>query len=736
MKYLMLLENMTIYIAEGERLVGNFASSPAHLTYHPEYYWRWVVKSLNNGYRALLDDEGREELEEITTYWRGKSVHGMERDYLPSDVRPYWAFNGVDFWGHFAESGVPSYEKIFNVGLNGIINEAKERLGEIGKDSSLSTEDYIEKKDFLEAVIISLTAAIDWARRYADEARQLAQEEKDNNRKRELEEIAETCDWVPGNPPRTLHEALQSFFFIHLITHLIEAYENGVGVRFDLLFYPFYKKDKEEGRITPEGAQELLEFLWLKMEEMTILFAPMLGGGVQGSNLFQTLTIGGVTPQGEDAVNELTYIVLDACDAMALSQPTTAIRIHSQTSREFILRVINSIRKRWGTVSLFNDDYVIPRLLGWGIPLEDTRNYGIEQCMRWAIPGKNIVYRAVDGIIVLPGCLELALNRGARFDGQKLGVDTPDPVSFSSIEDVIKAFIEQVRFVVEKVARVANTADVLYEQYLPRPFLSAVLDDGIKQGRDCRKWFYYPKRTMGYIGASNVADALAAMKKLIFEEKKISMERLLNALENNWVGEEELRQMFINGAVKYGNDDDYVDLLAKEVHCKVSRTIESVKNYYGHHFVVDGSVGSTYYAFSSLTGATPDGRKYADLFNDGTCSPCPSADRKGPTATLKSVAKLDPLASHNLLLNQKFLRHFLEEENKELFADYLKTWHDLGIHHIQFNIVDQDTLLDAQEHPETHSDLVVRVAGYAAYFVDLSQKLQYEIIHRAEQGFC
>ena len=730
------LENMSIYITDGERIVGNYSSSPAHLTYHPEYYWRWLVKAVNDGYKNLLDDEARAELGEIAKYWQGKSVHGMERDYLPADVKPYWAHTKGLFWGHFAESGVPDYEKIFRVGLNGLVKEAEARLVEIGKDPDLSAEDYIEQKNFLEAAIISLRAAISWAKRYAEMARALAKDKRDGKKKRELEEIAEICEWVPGNPPRTFHEALQCFFFIHIITHLLEAYENGVGVRFDQTFYPFYEKDKGEGRLGREEAQELLEFLWLKMEDIGILFAPMLGGGVQGSSLFQTLTIGGITPRGEDAINELTYMILDSCDAMKLSQPTTAIRIHDNTPKEFFLRISDSIRKRWGTISLFNDGYVIPKLLSLGIPLDDARNYGIEQCMRWTIPGKNIVYRAGDGIIILPGCLELSLNKGVdKFSGKQVGVATQDPASFTSVEEIVEAFLAQVRFIVNKAARITNTADVLYQEYVPRPFISALFDGGIEKGLDCRKWFYYPKRIMGYIGATNVANSLAAIKKLVFEEKKVSLMELLEAINNNWEGKEELRQMFINEAPKFGNDDDYVDLLAREIHHKVSHEIESVNSYYGHRFLVDGSVGSTYYAFSGLTGATPDGRKDRDLFADGTASPTPGTDKKGPTATLKSIAKLDPLASHNLLLNQKFLPQFLDGENKEPFAAYLKTWCDLGIHHIQFNIADRETLLDAQQNPDKHSDLVVRVAGYAAYFVDLSRKLQDEIIRRTEQEF-
>lgn len=730
-----ILENMTIYITDGELVVGNYASSPAHLTYHPEYYWRWLEKAVNDGYRALLDDKGREELKEIAKYWRGKSVHGMERDYLPEDTKPYWAFNGATFWGHYAESADPDYEKIFKVGLNGLVKEAEDKLARIEKDPPLSPHDYVEQKDFLQAVIISLKAAIDWGKRYANKARQLAELENDANGKKELEEIAEVCEWVPGNPPRTLREALQCFHFIHLITRLIEAYENGTGIRADQLFYPFYRRDKEVGRIAREQAQELFECLCVKLEELGILFAPMLGGGNQGSSLFQSITIGGVTPEGEDATNELSYIILDACDAMNTAQPTTTVRIHMGTPQEFLFRLTDSIRRRCGMVALFNDGYVIPKLLSFSIPLEDARNYAIVHCMRWTIPGKNITCRAGEGMIVLPKCLELALNRGIdKFSGKQLGLATPDPTTFTSIDEIIDAFAAQVGFIASKQAKIASIADALYERHLPRPFLSAVLDGGIEAGKDCRKWFYFPKRVMSVVGPINVANSLVAIDKLVFKEKRISMAELVEALNHNFQGKEELRQMLLS-TPRYGNDDDYADLMAKRVQVRATKEMERIKNSFGHNFIVDGSGASAYYAFSQLSGATADGRKDRDLFADGTASPALGTDKKGPTAVLKSVAKLDPMASYNHLLNQKFLPQFLEGQNKEAFAAYLRTWRDLGIHHIQFNVMDRQTLLDAQAHPESYSDLTVRVAGYAAYFVDLAKPLQDQIIARTEQTF-
>ena len=734
-----ILESMTIYIQDDELLVGDYASSPSHLTWHPEYSYRWLLRAVNDGYRGLLDDKGREELAQIAEYWVGKSVQGRERSYFSEDLKPYWEYRGAALFGHYNESGVPHYEKIFKVGLNGLLKEAEEKLVSIADEPDMPGMEYLEQKDFLEAVIISLKAAIGWAGRYAELAREQVNSEDKVDRKKELETIAEVCEWIPGNPPRTFHEALQTFWFIHVITHIIEAYDQGIGARLDQVLHPFYRKDMDEGRITREDTKELLELLWVKCAGIGFLFAPTIGGGAaQGTVVQQTLTLGGVTPDGQDAVNELTYLILDSRDDVGLSEPTTAIRIHNGTSREFLLRVTKSLVKRSGTVSLFNDDIVVRRLTRCGIPLEDARNYGIEQCMRWTIPGKNLTYRTMDGgSIMLPKCLELALNRGVDpRTGQQYGAETPDPLSFISVEDILDAFAAQVAFFAEKHGRMAKITDAMYERYLPRPFLSALLDGGIQKGKDCRTWCYYPKGIVGLLGNVNVANALAAVKKLVFEEKSVSIEDLLDALSQNWEGKEELRQTIINKVPKYGNDDDYVDAIAKEVAVRATREVEKVTNHYGYAFEVDGSSGASYFAYSDMTGATPDGRKNGDLYSDGTISPAAGTDTRGPTAVLKSVSRVDPLESWNHLLNQKFFPQHLQGDNAEKFVSYLEAWRDLGIHHIQFNILDRETLLDAQKNPEKHPHLVVRVAGYAAYFIDLSPGVQDEIICRTEQALA
>jgi formate C-acetyltransferase len=735
------LDNMTIYIQPWERIVGNFASTPDSIQHYPELFWRWLEKAIDAEFEMMVTDEEREELHQIHKYWRNTAVHGKEKSLLPEEVLPYWSFvnHGAFMWLHGGRTGVPNYDKLFKVGLKGIVQEAKDRLAQISSDPSfyIQAEKYLPQRYFLEAAIISLEAGIRWGKRYAQKARELASVEQDEKRKRELEDIAEVCDWVPENPPRTLHEALQCYFFITLITRVIDLQTPGLGERIDQIMYPLYKKDKEEGRITREEAQELVEYVWLKMNEFGELMPLRMGLGQGGSVVTaRVTTIGGQTPEGDDATNEMSYIVLDAIKAINLAEPSVAIRLHKNTPAEYLYAITDALRQASGVFSLFNDEMMIPYLSSFGLPLEDVRNYSTEGCMRWIIPGKPMGFRALGGMFALPRCLELALSQGIdKYSGKQIGARTPDPLTFTSIEDVIEAHLAQVRFLVEKLVTINNFVEVLDNEYLPQPFLSALMDGCIENGQDLRTYKYFANTIFQPIGQVTVANSLAAMKKLVFEDKRVSLAELLDALKNNWEGKEDLRQMFINEAPKFGNDDDYVDLLARDVYLRTTQTIRSFKNIYGGSFMEDGTGGSTYYSGGFLTGATPDGRKDTEWFNDGTISPAIGTDMKGPTAVLKSVAKIDHVGTFTHLFNQKFLPQYLEGANKDAFVAYLRTWVDLGIHHIQFNVFDRQMLLEAQQNPEKYANLVVRVAGYSAYFVDLAKGLQDQIIARTEQGF-
>lgn len=735
------LDNMTVYIQPWERIVGNFVSTPDSIQHYPELFWRWLEKAIDNEYTVMVTDEEREELHAIHKYWRETAVHGKEKSLLPEDVLPYWSFvnHGAFLWLHGGRTGVPNYDKLFKIGLKGIIQEAKDRLAELSSDPDfyIQAEKYLPQKYFLEAAVIALEAGCRWGKRYAQKAQELASVEQDEKRKKELQQIAEVCDWVPENPPRNLHEALQCYFFVTLITRVIDLQTPGLGERIDQILYPFYKKDKEGGRITRDQAQELVEYVWLKMNEFGELMPPAMGMGAGGSVVTaRVTTIGGQTTEGKDATNEMSYIILDAIKSINLSEPSVAIRLHQNTPTEFLYAITDALRQAPGVFSLFNDEMMLPYLTGFGLPLEDVRNYSTEGCMRWIIPGKAMGFRALGGMFALPRCLELALYQGVdKFSGKQIGARTPDPATFTSIDDVIEAYFAQVRFFVGKLVTINNFVEILDNEYLPQPFLSALIDGCIENGEDCRTYKYFANTIFQPIGQVTVVNSLAAVKKLVFEDKRVPIAELADALKNNWEEKEDLRQMFINEAPKFGNDDDYVDLLARDVYLRTTQTIRSFKNIYGGPFMEDGTGGSTFYTGSVLTGATPDGRKDREYFNDGTISPVAGTDKKGPTAVLKSVAKIDHVGTFTHLFNQKFLPQYLEGANRDAFVAYLRTWVDLGIHHVQFNIFDRETLLDAQQNPEKYANLVVRVAGYSAYFVDLDKGLQDQIISRTEQGF-
>ncbi len=735
------LDNMTIYIEPHERIVGSYASDPDSLVGYCEQYGGWLDKAIEGPYKELLSDEkDRQELHEIHKYWRGKAVHGRERKLLPEDMKPYWSYfnHGVFLVIHGAHEGCPNYEKLFKVGLSGFIKEAKHRLKEISTDPKIysHTREYLEQKAFLEAVKIALQAGVRWGKRYAVKARELAREETDEKRRKELAQIAEACDWALENPPRTFYEAVQCYWMITVITRVIDLQTTGLGERFDQIFYPFYQKDKGEGRITRNEAQELIEFLWLKMSELGDLTPPIQGASTGGAVMTtRQTTIGGQTREGQDATNELSYIVLDATKRIGLSQPAVTIRLHRNTPEELLYAVADTMRKVAGVLSIKNDEMMIPYLTNLGIPIDDARDYATEGCMRWIIPGKPMGNHAAGAFFALPRCLELALSQGMdKATGKQIGALTPDPLTFTSIEDVIEAFLAQTRFFTEKLVTIKNIIDTLDEEWFPQPFMSALMDGCIENGQDVRKYKYFVKTQFQPVGHITVADSLVAMKKLVFENKKVPLAELLNALKNNWEGREELRQMCLN-VPKFGNDDDYVDLFARDVLQRVTKLQESFENIYGTHYLMDGSGGASYFAYSGFTGATPDGRKDRDYFNDGTCSPTLGADKNGPTAVLKSVGKLDHARAFTHLMNQKFMPQYLEGDNRAAFVAYLRTLVDLGIHHVQMNVMDRKVFLDAQQHPENHAALVVRVAGYSAYFVDLTKEIQDQIIARTEHEF-
>jgi formate C-acetyltransferase len=729
------LDQRTLYILPDERIVGNVSSEPCSMITFPEKWSSWLDKAIDTEYSGLLSDEKRTELHQIHKYWKGKSVHGMERDLLPKEILYYWFYpnQGVFLWRHGGHVGSPDYQHIFQIGLKGIIDEAKAKLEEIKADPQLylHPKDYLKKKAFYEAVIISSEAVIRQGKRFSELCLQEAAKESNPGRKAELEEMAQICAWVPENPPRSLHEALQFYWFINLVVRVLDLQTSGNGDRVDQIFYLFYARDKAEGRLNKEAAQELVEHLLLKFNEEGALIPPSHPSA--GPLITRVVTVGGVDRQGVDATNDMTYIIMDAKDEVGFNQPALAVRLHPQTPQALYQQIVKSLLKQPGVYSFFNDSMMIPFLTNLGLPLEDARDYGTDGCMRWIIPGKAMCQRALGGTFVLPKCLEYALYQGLdKFSGKQVGPKTSDPLTWTSVDDAMEAYIEQLKFFLHKLVTIYNIVDVLEEEWLPQPFLSAVVDGCLEAGKDCREFKYYHNTIIQPVGQITIVNSLAALQKLVFDEKKVPMAQLLEALKNNWEGREDLRQQFINDAPKWGNDDDYVDLIGREFFRRTNQTFKSFKNIWGGPFNEDGTGASSYYDYSGMTGATPDGRKDLDLFNDGTVSPSIGTDKKGPLATLKSVSKVDHAGTFTHLFNQKFTPQELKKNNGNNFIALLKSFVDLGIHHTQFNIIDRETLLDAQMHPDKYSDLVVRTAGLAAYFVDMTKGVQDQIIARTE----
>jgi len=729
-----ILGNLPVYIMPHERIVGHSGATPDDLFYPIEVNWKSAWRAMNSDdAREILDDEGRAEMEKIVEYWKGKTLSDLHKNAFKGDLEKYFKFEGTFLWSLFDSGSIPNYERLFKIGLKGLRKKAEERLQEV---IDTIPDNYLEQHDFLQGVLITLDTAVDFARRYAEKAREDAAQENDPKRKKELEEIARICDRVPENPAQTLHEALQFFWFLTLIKGQIEFANLGGGGRLDLLFYPFYKKDISEGRSTRQEAIELMQHLFVHYEESGEWFSPMITGIYGGVQQLEGFTLGGIDQDGNDVTNDMTYICLEAGKGLRQLQPTIALRVHKNTPKELLSAATDVIRTGIGYPSLFNDEVMVPLINKWGTSLKDARNYHVPGCVYLDIPGKNNNARRASGYFVLPKCLWWALHRGVnpKTDEQH-GARTPDPETFTGIEDVIEAYLEQVRFFFGKMVKLENTSRGLWRKYAPRPFLSAIMDGSIERGQDTQEWAETTSSINAFniiVGPTNVADSLAAIKKLVFDDKELTMREFIDILDKNWEGHEDLRQKVITQIPKWGNDDDYVDLLAKEVHERSEAVYQEFTDEHGAKWRMDGSGVSATYGLGPGTPATPDGRKDGEPFSDATLSPMLGRDTNGPTAVLASAAKIKPL---NQLLNQKFLPQFMDDEHKDQFISYIRAWCDMGIPHVQFNVVDNSTLKDAQKHPEKYTNLIVRVAGYSTYFVDLSKGLQDHIIARTEQEF-
>lgn len=739
------LENIPIWIDEEELIVGHAASKPWGVEIDPFLGPLDVemLKGLEQEGVVVVDEEDWSAIREVAQYWRKKNW--QYRTWQLADER-LWKFLQVGIWlppmrsrvegvGAYAGSGlgiyhglhlaVLDYEKVLSHGLNGIIEEAEAEL----KNIRFSSKDDVEKRCFLEALIIALKAINHFAHRLADLAK--AKKEANPEQREKLQRIVETCRWVPANPARSFHEALQCFWLIYIVCNPSPTI--GVG-RFDQYMYPFYKKDKETGRITDEEVIRLLCELRAKdMELMRVALRPEKRMQHAGMAKWHNMVIGGVTSNGQDATNELTYLILEAAKRLTTPHHTITLRVHEGTPEELMIKALEVVKTGVGMPAFVGDTSYIEFLLSKGVPISVARNYALGGCLDVSLPGLMRIVGAT--FFVAPKVLEIFLNDGVDpRTGLKVGPFNVDLDKFQTYVEFTDTFKKYSAYFIGLWVEEANLNAAVRSELAKHIVEAALMTNGIKAGKSFfeRKMPYEINSVLLPVGMINVADSMAAIKKLVFEEKKITIEQLKEAVQANWEGYEELRHMCLE-APKYGNDDDYADLIAKDLYRFLAETITKFDYVLGGKHQPGGISISSMWAGGDITGATPDGRYAGEVLADGSMSPMRGRDTNGPTAIIKSASKIDQALYASTLLNMKFHPSTLgNTEDLKKLATLIKTYFSLGGKHVQFNVVSREMLLEAQKCPDSYSDLVVRVAGYSAYFVQLGKRVQDEIIARTE----
>ena len=727
----------TIYIGKDELIVGERGPVPKAVPTFPELTCHTVedLHTLNTRdlqpYRISQEDIDRYE-QEVIPYWEGRT----QRERIFSHVSKEWeeAYHAgvfTEFMEQRAGGHTSMDGKMYRRGLldtKALIAEALAKLDFINDPEAT------DKQQELQAMDISCDAAILFAERHADMADRMAEEEADPVRKAELRKIADVCRWVPAHAPRDMQEAIQMYWFVHLgtVTEL-NGWDCMNPGHIDQHLYPFYEKGLKDGTLTREKAKELISCLWIKFNNQPA--PPKVGITALESgtyNDFTNINIGGIDREGKDAVNELSYMILEIQEELHELQPGLSIHVSKVNPDEFVMAGARVIRQGHGYPSCFNPDTYTKELIRQGKTVEDANEGGCSGCIEVGAFGKEAYI--LTGYLNTPKVFEITLNNGIDpVTGKKLGLETGDPRSFESYEELYEAYHKQmVHFVNMKLA-VNNYIERMFSLYAPATFLSLFIDDCISKGKD-----YYSggaRYNTTYIqctGLGTITDCLSTLKKHVFEEKRFTMDELLTAVSNNFEGNEKMRQYIINRTPFFGNDDDYADSIAVKVYDDLVEAIEGHPNTRGGKTQLNMLSTTCHNYFGSVCGASVNGRLAKFAISDGT-SPAHGADTNGPTAVIKSLGKLDQTKSGGTLLNVRFVPTLLKrEEDLKKLVSLIRAYFNMGGHHIQFNIVDTQTLLDAQKEPENYKDLLVRVAGYSDYFNDMTEQLQNEIIARTE----
>ncbi|WP_455139680.1 glycyl radical protein [Thermophilibacter sp.] len=744
-----ILDHMTIYIEDKTLIAGNQATKNRNAPIFPEYTMEFVIDELDtfekrDGDVFYITEETKRQLRELAPFWDNNNLRARGEALLPDEVKVYMETGVFGMEGKLNAGDAHlavNYARVLSDGLRGY----EERVRACRAALDLTDPDAIDKNVFYKAVLVVIAAVRRFAGRYAALAREMAASEADPVRAAELRQMAETCERVPYEPARSFREAVQSVWFIQLI---LQIESNGHSLsygRFDQYMFPYYEADLASGAITEDQALELLTCLWIKTLSVNKVRSQAHTFSSAGSPMYQNVTIGGQTPDKRDAVNALSFLVLKSVAQTRLTQPNLTVRYHSGMNKAFYDECIEVVKLGFGMPAFNNDEVIIPSFINWGVAEEDAYNYSAIGCVETAVPGKW-GYRCTGmSYVNFPRMLLVAMNDGIDMtSGKRFAKGYGCFRDMTSYEQLMDAWDKTVREVTRASVIVENAIDKASERDVPDVLCSALTDDCIGRGKTIKEGGAVYDFISGLqVGIANMADSLAAIKKLVFDEKRITPAELWEALESDFAGEkgERIRQMLINDAPKYGNDDDSVDQLVVEAY---DSYIDEIKKYpntrHGR-----GPIGGIRYAGTSSisanvgqgmgTMATPDGRHAHEPLAEG-CSPAHNADTHGPTAVFKSVSKLPTeKITGGVLLNQKVTPATLaSERNKQKLEALISTFFDrLHGYHVQYNVVDRATLLDAQEHPERHKDLIVRVAGYSAFFNVLSRATQDDIIARTEQ---
>ena len=728
------LENKKIFIDDNELIVGERGPEPKAVPTYPEICLHSLedLEILNS--RPKVPYKVSEETkaiykEKIIPFWKGKTI----REKIFAAMEDQWidSFNAGIFT-EFQEQRSPGHtaggELIYQKGFNDLKTDIGHCLGSI---NFFEDKEALEKQEILKSFDIAADALIAFAERHADELEHMAKDETDSKRKAELENMACVCRRVPARKPETFHEALQYYWFLHVgvITELNpwDAYNPG---RFDQNLYPFYKKDIESGILTREEAKEMLCCFWIKFHNHPA--PPKVGVTARESNTyvdFCLINLGGVTKDNQDGVNELTYLTLDVIEEMRLLQPSSMIQVSRKNPDRFIRRALKIIATGFGQPSVFNTDAIIQEMILHGKSVEDARKAGASGCVEAGVFGKECYI--LTGYFNLPKIFEITLYNGwdPRTEKQ-IGLKTGDPISFEIFDNFFDAYKKQLEHFVNIKIRGNNIIEQINARYMPVPLLSLVTEDCIKNAKDYNQGgARYNTSYIQGVGMGTITDCFSSLKYNVYDKQHISMKTMMDALEKDFEGNDILIHR-LDQTPKYGNDDDYADEILKTVFKVFHGLVTKRPNAKGGVFRINLLSTTCHVYFGEITGALPDGRKKGVPVSEGI-SPVQGADRCGPTAVLKSVAKIDHLKTGGTLLNQKFLPDlFKEKKELQALVHLIRSYFKMDGHHVQFNVVAEETLRDAQKHPENYQDLIVRVAGYSDYFVDLTLALQEEIILR------